>query len=86
MTRAAGLQFVFRRVEGRKEFLRALREEPPDVILSNHSVPSLTELEALTLAREQCPQAPFIFVSGYVGERRAGEALKAGAADYILED
>jgi DNA-binding NarL/FixJ family response regulator len=46
----------------------------------------LTELEALTLAREQCPQAPFIFVSGYVGERRAGEALKAGAADYILED
>lgn len=52
----------------------------------NHSVPSLTELEALTLAREQCPQAPFIFVSGYVGERRAGEALKAGAADYILED
>ncbi|HXG61033.1 MAG TPA: PAS domain S-box protein [Planctomycetota bacterium] len=85
--RASGIRFVFRRVEGREEFLRALaEEEPPDLILSDHSVPSLTGLEALTLARERRPGIPFIFVSGHVGEQRAVEALRAGATDYILKD
>jgi CheY-like chemotaxis protein len=85
--RASGIPFVFRRVEGREEFLRALaEEEPPDVILSDHSVPSLTGLEALALARERRPGIPFIFVSGQVTERYAVELLKAGATGCVHKD
>src|SRR5258708_9448670 len=32
-----------------------------------------------------CPEAPFIFVSGTLGEEVAIEALKIGATDYVLK-
>ncbi|MGH7372340.1 MAG: ATP-binding protein, partial [Candidatus Methylomirabilales bacterium] len=41
--------------------------------------------EALALAREKCPEVPFIFVSGTIGEERAVAAMKAGAQDYIIK-
>ncbi len=41
---------------------------------------------ALQVTRELTPEAPFIFVSGTIGEERAIDALRAGAADYVLKD
>jgi DNA-binding NtrC family response regulator len=32
-----------------------------------------------------CPEVPFIFVSGTLGEEVAIEALKIGATDYVLK-
>ena len=32
------------------------------------------------------PAAPFIFVSGTIGEERAIDALRAGACDYVLKN
>ena len=34
----------------------------------------------------KCPEVPFIFASGTIGEDHAMEALKAGATDYVLKD
>jgi CheY-like chemotaxis protein len=39
----------------------------------------------LKIALEKCPDVPFIFVSGTLGEEVAIEALKIGATDYILK-
>ena len=49
-------------------------------------MPAFDGMEALTLAREQLPDTPFIFVTGALGEERAIELLKQGATDYVLKD
>lgn len=68
------------------EFLRSLDGFEPDVILSDYTLPGFSGEEALRAAVERCPQVPFIFVSGMLGEDRAVELLKAGAWDYVLKD
>ena len=56
-----------------------------DLILADYTLPSFDGLSALKLALEKCPDVPFIFVSGTLGEEVAVEALKIGATDYILK-
>jgi diguanylate cyclase (GGDEF)-like protein/PAS domain S-box-containing protein len=77
----------FRRVETREEYLRALVDFHPDIILSDFSMPHAFDgLMALDLAREQAPGVPFVFVSGTIGEDRAVDALRQGATDYVVKD
>jgi PAS domain S-box-containing protein len=40
----------------------------------------------MKLALERCPDVPFIFVSGALGEEMAIELLKKGATDYVLKN
>lgn len=68
------------------QFRAALSEEAPDVVLADYTLPGFDGLSALKIVHEQCPDVPFIFVSGSLGEERAIEALKSGATDYVLKD
>src|SRR6267142_3232304 len=72
-------------VDGEKSFVDALREFAPDVILSDFSMPGFNGMAALALAREICPDTPFVFVSGTLGEEYAIRALRNGATDYVLK-
>jgi PAS domain S-box-containing protein len=74
------------KVETRAQFLAALEVGDFDVILSDYSMGSFDGLSALELARVWCPEKPFIFLSGTIGEDRAVEALKRGAMDYVIKD
>jgi two-component sensor histidine kinase len=67
------------------DFARAVRETGFDLILADYVLPSFDGLSALDLAREFCPDTPFIFVSGMLGEEVAVDALKRGATDYVLK-
>ncbi len=55
------------------------------MILADYTLPSFDGLSALNLAKSSCPDVPFIFVSGTLGEEVAIEALKVGATDYVLK-
>ncbi|GMV44991.1 MAG: hypothetical protein AMXMBFR66_03890 [Pseudomonadota bacterium] len=81
----SGLRLRARRVETRLEFERALAE-PWDLVLSDYHLPGFSGLEALALLREQSPLVPFILVSGQIGEDTAVEAMRHGAADYLLKN
>ncbi|NLU03849.1 MAG: response regulator, partial [Methanothermobacter sp.] len=83
--RRAGIEFISETADNEEDFIRAIDEFRPDVILADHSLPSFDGLSALSIARERCPWVPFIFVSGKIGEEFAVEALKAGATDYVLK-
>jgi len=76
----------YRRVAEREDFVAALEANWPDLILSDFNLPSFDGLEALALAQAACPDTPFIFVSGAMGEEVAIDALKRGATDYVLKD
>jgi len=81
----AGLRVSHRIVDSEKDFIRALREFAPDVILSDFSMPQFDGMEALRLAKELAPDTPFIFVSGTLGEEYAIRALKNGATDFVVK-
>ena len=74
------------RVDNAQDLRRQLRDLKPDVVLSDFSMPGMTGLDALRIVREQCPDTPFIFVSGTIGEERAIDAIKDGATDYVLKE
>ncbi len=82
----AGLRFTAERVETREDFARALDDCAPDIILADYHLPGFDGLAALAIAQERCPEAPFVFVTGVLGDERAVETLKRGADDYILKD
>jgi signal transduction histidine kinase len=84
--RKAGIAFDAVRAATREEYLEALRAAPLDVILSDYALPGFDGMSALTLAQGVCPDTPFIFVTGALGEERAVDTLKAGATDYVLKD
>jgi len=83
--RRAGLSFTSRQVAEQSGFLGELQTFQPDVILADYNLPGFGGVEALNLAREHCPEVPFIFVSGAMGEELAIESLKMGATDYVLK-
>ncbi len=80
-----GIGLTIERVETREAFVAALERGGFDVILSDNRLPSFNGLAALGLAQEKCPEKPFIFVSGTLGEELAIESLKQGATDYVLK-
>lgn len=83
--RRASLGFTSSRTDTEESFRRELHGGRPDVILSDFSMPRFSGLDALSVAQEICPDVPFIFVSGTIGEEKAINALKSGATDYILK-
>ena len=74
------------RVETGEDFLAACVRGGFDIVLADFNLPSYDGLSALAIARERCPELPFIFVSGKMGEEIAIESLKSGATDYILKN
>jgi signal transduction histidine kinase len=83
--RKGGLNFSLVRVETRDEYIQELQQNPPELILSDYSLPGFNGYTALHIAQEKCPQIPFIFVTGTMGEEVAIETLKSGATDYVLK-
>jgi signal transduction histidine kinase len=80
-----GFSFSLERVETKDDYIKALEENPPELILSDYSLPGFNGHAALEIALEKRPEAPFIFVTGTMGEEVAIETLKGGATDYVLK-
>ena len=81
----AGLAFDVRRATDESSYVEILRAHPVELILSDFSLPAYDGMKALAVARQLAPEAPFIFVSGAIGEERAIETMRNGATDYVLK-
>ncbi|MBS1526201.1 MAG: response regulator [Bacteroidetes bacterium] len=84
--RKAGIDFEKLVVDTRAEYLKALDEFNPDVILSDHSLPAFNSLEALRLLKQRGRDTPFILITATVSEEFAVNVMKDGASDYVLKD
>lgn len=76
---------LIHRVEDAQSMTRALREHTWDVVISDYYMPGFGALAALSLVRVGGHDLPFIIVSGNMGEDLAVEAMRAGAADYVMK-
>jgi len=83
--RKGGIHFSLTRVQTEADFIRELDRNPPDMILSDYSLPGFDGYAALNIAKKKRPEIPFIFVTGTMGEEVAIETLKNGATDYVLK-
>jgi PAS domain S-box-containing protein len=80
-----GIVCEVRRVDTQAGLLASLKQGGTDLILADYTLPSFDGISALKFAMKACPDVPFIFVSGTLGEEVAIEALKIGATDYVLK-
>jgi len=80
-----GVLFSLNRVQTEADYIKELDRNPPDVILSDYSMPGFDGYAALNIAKKKTPEIPFIFVTGTMGEEVAIETLKNGATDYVIK-
>jgi diguanylate cyclase (GGDEF)-like protein len=81
---AEGIDCTWTRVATEDAFRDALHSAP-DLIISDCTLPCFDGISAFSIAAAESPGIPFVFVSGTLGDERAREALKAGAAGYIAK-
>ena len=84
--RRVDVSCAFLRVDTREGMVAALRDFTPDVILTDHSLPTFSAGDALALARQLAPDTPVIVLTGRLGDEPAVQYLQAGAADYVVKD
>lgn len=83
--RRGGYDVTFERVDTAAGVRDALQQKSWDVILCDFTMPYLSGTAALALTKEYGSDAPFIYVSGTIGEEAAVQAMKSGAQDYVMK-
>jgi signal transduction histidine kinase len=80
-----GFDLHSERVDSGPALQSALDSGEWDLIVSDHSMPGFTGLDALRIVRDRKTDVPFIFVSGTMDESTAVAALRQGAQDYLIK-
>lgn len=81
-----GFHVDFERVETAADMQQALGRGSWDLIVSDYNMPQFDGEGALKLYLQSGCDAPFIMVSGALGDERVVSMLKAGAHDCILKN
>ena len=84
----AGISFTSQRAKTESDYVQALREFSPDLILSGYDLPQYTGALALVAAKKLCPEVPFILVTGVLDENDDlwRKILAQGARECVLKD
>src|SRR5438046_2184231 len=80
-----GLRVELERVENEPDMRKALAGKPPDLVISDHTLPRFSLAGALRVLREHDPDIPLIVDSGAIGEEAAVDAMIGGAEDFIMK-
>ena len=83
--RRAGYAPESERVEDAAALGAALDRDGWDVVLTQWSGASLGAIEVLAAVKRLRPEVPVIVISGTPGEDIAVDAMRAGAADFVLK-
>lgn len=81
----AELAFTSLRAGNREEFLRALFDFQPDIILADYLLPQFSAVDALRLLAEHQLKIPLILVTACQSEEVAVQCMREGADDYIAK-
>ena len=82
----AGFKYELLWVTNKKKFEQALKDFVPDVILSDHSLPSFNSVQAFDIVKKAGITVPFILITATISEEFAVSRIKDGVADYLLKD
>ncbi len=80
------LKYEIRWVSNRRDFENTIGIFNPDIVLSDHSLPTLTSQDAFQIVKDVGKNVPVILVTATVSEEFAVDMMRQGVADYILKD
>src|SRR5437879_3514928 len=83
--REGGVDFSLTQVQTKETFLNELRDEPPDLILSDNALPTFDSPAALALTKAESPDTPFILFTGSLRDEGVIDILESGAVDCVLK-
>jgi DNA-binding NtrC family response regulator len=77
--------YTVRTVENGKKALEMLEQESFSLLITDLRMPEMTGLELVEVARRRYPQLMVIVITAFASLESAVEALRLGAADYIMK-
>ncbi len=83
MTVGQGLGFACAEAETAESALELLETSPPDIVVTDLKLPSLSGADLLRKIREQLPRAETAIMTGHGSIESAVDAMRQGAYDYI---
>jgi DNA-binding NtrC family response regulator len=83
ITVGQGLNFVCAEAETAEAALATLETTPPDIVVTDLKLPSLSGTELLRKIKELLPRAEVAIMTGHGSIESAVEAMREGAYDYI---
>ena len=81
--RKGGYDVAYQVVETPEAMCENLQNQTWDLITSDHPMPDFNEPGTLALAKEYCPEVPFVIVSGEIELNMAVSLMRSGAKDCI---
>lgn len=75
----------FRAVECAEDAIEALREEAFSLVISDVNMPGMDGHQLLGVIRSGYPQLPVLLMTAYGAVERAVDAIRQGAADYLVK-
>ncbi len=69
-----------------EEFEQKVHDNSYDVVLADYQLAGWTGIDALRMIERLGLNLPLILVTGMLGEEKAVQCIKLGAADYVLKD
>lgn len=82
---SAPVEIVVKEARNKETFVRELEMSQFDCIVIDYTIPDISGIEALRLSKEMSPDTPTIIYTGSVGEEKAVECMKEGAAEFLLK-
>jgi DNA-binding NtrC family response regulator len=83
MTVGQGLGFLCTEAETAEAALESLESMPPDIVVTDLKLPSLSGADLLRKVKEQLPRTEVAIMTGHGSIESAVEAMRLGAYDYI---
>jgi DNA-binding NarL/FixJ family response regulator len=84
LARLPDVEVIAEASDGR-EAIRLVEQSPPQIVLMDLAMPELNGLEATQYLTRTFPQVRVIILSIYADEEHVYQALRAGAAGYLLK-
>jgi len=82
-----GLIFDSKIIENEKDFIAAMKEFAPDLVLADYSLPSFDNFLVLKIINENYPDTPVIFFSGIIGDDLIAMVTKnKNVSDFISKN
>ncbi|MFC2107484.1 response regulator [Bacteroidota bacterium] len=81
-----GFNFESVLVDNRNDYITALHEFKPDIVLSDYGLPQYDGISAIKDLQDIYPEIPFIIVTGSLDEETAADTIKQGAWDYVVKE
>lgn len=84
--RKAGFNFDFHSVDNKTDYLEAIKNDRPDLVISDYGLPQYDGISAISDLQKINPDLPIIIVTGSLDEETAADTIKSGAWDYVVKE